>query len=1009
MSAVISGTLTTSYTLSDPASQNPAILTPTGAINVNSPNAFTNGINANGGFQWTIINGGTVTSVGSYGVGINLATGGLIQNFPNGIGGGAYIAGSAVGIQINGTPGNTAEVDNNGTVRTTSKYRFANAIVANNIAATITNNGSIIAQNSNNYAANGIQLAVGGVITNTGLIDAISGGSGQTGIISFSGNTAVTNSGTIAAVGPGGLGINLATGSITNSKLITGLGGAIALGGGVINNYATGSIAQTGGAGSQAINVGASGAGTIVNTGSITAASTSGNAILVAAGGAVIRNGQAGTSQGVISGYHTGIGFFPPTGSTPGVLGITNYGIIQSTQTAFAAGSAFTINTGAGTNAAINNFGTISTAQTNGGGAVLLAGGVLVNQGGGVIKATGGFGVIGSSAPLTVVNFGIISGGGVAGIGANLSAGSTLTNGGTIIGSGGAAVSFSSAGSDRLILFPTASFGGSIFGGGGTLELEPGGSGTIRGLGTTVTGFGTLQFDTNAAWTVEGTISGLPGVITGFVSTDAIVVDGFVAVSETFTNGGLVLTDAANDQITLGLQGGYRTSDFRLASANSGTGTRVTVVGPQQSPNVLSDFGWAQGWGSPDNPRIVSDIDSNGSADYVGFGSQYVLISYGGSFNNSGTGIGPGYTNAAGAVQDFGTAEGYTVGVQRGAAATGAGFGETLYGQGFAGVYWYAANGETPHTDDLGKTYDILQYQSAPNLYGNFGSQQGWTPHNGFQILKASTSDSYASILGFGAAGIIVGAQAFAPGATAAGAYGIDFAAGNNFGWDQQVDIRTFQAGNGSTIDLNHDGIADFVGMGPQGLVFAYGNENGGNFGLGPSQTAQISGSNTDLGEAQGWTNATTLRDIVADPKTGFDDILAFGAAGVYVAMGQDPNTHNGQPFGQLYLAMPDFGSNQGWSVLQTPRIVGDVTGDGTPDIVGFGASATFVAVGSRDANNNLFFNLDPSQQINDFGSSQSWSGTDPQTVRSLGDVAGTGHADLILSGAFNTQLWQFT
>ena len=178
-------------------------------------------------------------------------------------------------------------------------------------------------------------------------------------------------------------------------------------------------------------------------------------------------------------------------------------------------------------------------------------------------------------------------------------------------------------------------------------------------------------------------------------------------------------------------------------------------------------------------------------------------------------------------------------------------------------------------------------------------------------------------------------------------------------------------------------------------------------------QSAQISGTADDLGEAQGWTDAATLRYVVADPKTGFDDIIAFGAAGVYVSMGQDPSTHNGQPFGQLYLAMAEFGSDQGWSVGKTPRLIGDVNGDGIPDIVGFGDSSVFVAVGSRDSSGNLQFKVDPTKTIGDFGAVEGWSGKDLQTVRALGNVTGTGsgsgHSDLILSGAFNTQVWHFT
>jgi ELWxxDGT repeat protein len=466
--------------------------------------------------------------------------------------------------------------------------------------------------------------------------------------------------------------------------------------------------------------------------------------------------------------------------------------------------------------------------------------------------------------------------------------------------------------------------------------------------------------------------------------------------------------------ITDGTAGGtHLVKDIYPGTDSSSPKNFAALAQGLQSPAVLNDCGWAQGWGSPDNVRFTADVNNDGNADYVGFGSQFTFFAYGGTFSNSLGQAGPGFSTAVAAVQDFGTNEGYTASVQRGVAATGAGVGDTIYGQGFAGVYWYSATGQTPAQDVTGTTYEVLHYQTSPNFYGNFGSLQGWTPDNGFQILKATTGDAFASILGFGNDGIIVGPQAFAPGATASNSYLVPLAAGNNSGWKQSVDIRTFTDARGKVIDLNGDGIANFVGMGPQGLAFAFGNHSGpgGGYSLGTLQIAHVgAGGTADLGEAQGWTDTTTLRYIVADPKTGRDDILAFGQAGVLVAMGQDPATHAGEPFAQLYLAMADFGSNQGWSVSQTPRIVGDVNGDGIPDIVGFGAANTFVAVGSRDASGNLHFALDPNETIGDFGYTEGWSGSNPQTVRTLADfkVNGFSHSDLVLSGAFNTQLWQF-
>jgi hypothetical protein len=357
-------------------------------------------------------------------------------------------------------------------------------------------------------------------------------------------------------------------------------------------------------------------------------------------------------------------------------------------------------------------------------------------------------------------------------------------------------------------------------------------------------------------------------------------------------------------------------------------------------------------------------------------------------------------------LHDFSIAQGYTLAMQRGATATGAGIAETVYGQGFAGVYWYAATAATAHQDAAGKTYETLTYDASPHLYAQFGLAQGWTEHNGFDVVKAGTSDVFASILGFGNDGVMVGPQAFAPGANASQSYLIPLAVGNHAGWDQTVDVRTFQDDRGGAIDLNHDGVTDFVGMGPDGLVFAFGNEDGsGHYGLGALQTAHIHGTNSDLGRAQGWTDANTVREVVHDAATGFNDIIAFGNAGVYVAMGQDPATHGGQPFGQMYLALDNFGADQGWTTDKTVRLVGDVNGDGTPDIVGFGLDNTFTAIGSRDASGNLHFAIDPAKTIADFGFNQAW---DPHTtLRQLADVSGTGHDSLVLSGANGTHVWE--
>lgn len=435
---------------------------------------------------------------------------------------------------------------------------------------------------------------------------------------------------------------------------------------------------------------------------------------------------------------------------------------------------------------------------------------------------------------------------------------------------------------------------------------------------------------------------------------------------------------------------------------NSPIGNNLSPA--QISPITVNDFSFAQGWGSASNPRFFADIDHNGTSDYVAFGFDFTLAAFGGSFSDGLGHKGTGFSQTAALIHNFGTNEGYTVEAQRGSAFTGYGVSNAIYGQGFAGIYWYGATTASTHFDAFGHAYAVPNYETSAHFYGQFGTLQGWSIHNGFDIVKAAATDGFASILGFGNDGVIVGPQAFAPNAQGALSYLIPIAIGNNASWDQTVDVRTFQDSKGNAIDLNHDGITDFVGMGPQGLIFAFGTEDSQHYGLSSLQTASIGPAGSDLGRAQGWTDTNSERVIVHDTVSGFDDIIAFGAPGVFVAMGQDPSTHGGQPFENLSLAFADMGSNQGWSNALTPRLIGDVNGDGVPDLIGFGADNTFVALGARDASGSLHFSMDLAKTIHDFGYNEGWSTA--TTVRQLTDVTGTGHDSLVLSGAFGTHVW---
>ena len=88
---------------------------------------------------------------------------------------------------------------------------------------------------------------------------------------------------------------------------------------------------------------------------------------------------------------------------------------------------------------------------------------------------------------------------------------------------------------------------------------------------------------------------------------------------------------------------------------------------------------------------------------------------------------------------------------------------------------------------------------------------------------------------------------------------------------------------------------------------------------------------------AHGWTVASYVRTVGDINGDGRVDLVGFGLDGVYIALSM------GNTFSLPVRMTTSFDLSHGWTVSQYARTVGDVSGDGKDDLVGFGLDGVYV------------------------------------------------------------------
>ncbi|MGC0319130.1 FG-GAP-like repeat-containing protein [Kitasatospora acidiphila] len=223
-------------------------------------------------------------------------------------------------------------------------------------------------------------------------------------------------------------------------------------------------------------------------------------------------------------------------------------------------------------------------------------------------------------------------------------------------------------------------------------------------------------------------------------------------------------------------------------------------------------------------------------------------------------------------------------------------------------------------------TFADLPDEPALKAFGHGEEAGGWLLDKHPRFLADTTGDGRLDLVGCHNEGVWVSLQAddgtFAEPSLVLG----DF--GTIQGWKSVAKHPRF------LVRTTADGPMDIVGFGPQGVAVSRGR------GDGTFEPAKL--VLNDFGTAQGWTPKKHLRFLADVTGDGTPDIVGFGDEGVWVSHGLGEGR-----FEQPQLVCRGFGYSDdagAWRVDRHPRFVGDITGEGRVDLVGFGGPGVFVA-----------------------------------------------------------------
>lgn len=251
-----------------------------------------------------------------------------------------------------------------------------------------------------------------------------------------------------------------------------------------------------------------------------------------------------------------------------------------------------------------------------------------------------------------------------------------------------------------------------------------------------------------------------------------------------------------------------------------------------------------------------------------------------------------------------------------------------------------------------------------------FGTADGWSTRQHPRTLVDVNGDGRADVVGFANDGVYVATSTgsdFKP----AKRWVAGFGTAN--GWSIEAHPRALA-------DVNGDGLPDVVGFATDGVYVA--------LGTGQSFAAAKRWS-TAFSSGGGWRTDRHPRWLADMNGDGRADLVGISSSGVRVALS------SGSGFGASRLWGDGFGYGAGWRTSHHPRMLADVDGNGSLDVVGFASNGVYV---SKNTGSKLGA---MTRWSGGFGTGAGWVvGEHPRT---LADVNGDGRADVVGFGTDGT------